>query len=423
MSSEIDEENDETNLEYPSLSDKLNVYNREKLFKEVWEKPVVQVAVAYGISDVMIHKICQSLDIPVPPRGYWARLRGGEKIKKPPLPAKEGVNQIIGHKTFKEAKVVLEQTLAFLSEHEQQEVLLASEQIQLSDEKEKLHKKIRAYHPLVKEWNKNDRKEEGAQRSFRNYSTPPPFLAGVISNEVLPRVHRILDTLYRQIEILGGNVNDDLTLTIRNENVTLKISEAQDEVKHVITKQEAQGLVVYEDAVRHKKWASKPNIRKYDYIFNGRLRISTRENKYFRDSDKVRLESRLGDMLIELYEVSEVVRKKREADEEAQRQREEERRLREELEILYDEEIDKTIALINIAQDYDMACKIRAYINALEVKSDSSDEKNADLINWAKKKADWFDPTIVIEDKVLGKREHEKNEEQKVLRKSRNRWW
>ncbi len=421
--SEISEESDEINLEYPSSSDKLNVYNREKLYEEVWEKPVVQVAVAYGVSDVMIHKICKSLDIPVPPRGYWARMRAGEKIKKPPLPAKEGVNQIIGYKTFKEVKVVPEKTLAFLSEHERQEVLLASEQIQLSDEKEKLHKKIREYHPKVREWNKNDRKEEGAQRSFRNYSTPPPFLAGVISNEALPRVHRILDTLYRQIEILGGSVNDDLSLIIRNERVTLKIFEGQDEVKHELTRQEAQELVVYEDKIRHDKWTSKPNIRKYDYIFNGKLKISILKNKYFRDSEKVKIESRLGDMLIDLYEESEVVRKKREVDEEAQRKRDEEKRLREEREIRYSEEADKTIALTNIAQDYDMACKIRAYIEALELRVDLSDETTAEWIDWANKKADWFDPVIAREDELFGQREHEKSEEQKALKKSRSYWW
>lgn len=421
--SEISEESDEMSLEYSSLSDNLNVYNREKLYEEVWDKPVVQVAAVYGVSDVMIHKICKSLDIPVPPRGYWARVRAGEKLKKPPLPANEGANQIIGYKTNKEVKVIKEQSLDFLPEDERQKVLLAAEQIQLTDDKEKLHKKIREYHPKVREWNKNDRKEEKAQKGFRNYSIPPPFLAGVISNETLPRVHRILDTVYRQIELLGGSVNDDLSLIIRNERVTLKVFEGQDEVKHELTRQEAQELVVYEDAVRHNKWANKPNIRKYDYIFNGKLKVSILNNKYFRDSEKVKIESRLGDMLIDLYEQSEVVKKKREADEEAQRKREEEIRLREEREKSYSEEADKTAALTNIAQDYEVACKIRAYIEALELRADLSDEATAEWIEWAKKKADWFDPIIAREDELFGKREHEKNEEQKVLKKSRGYWW
>ena len=80
----------------------------------------------------------------------------------------------------------------------------------------------------------------------------------------------------RQIEMLGGSVNDDLSLTIRNESVSLEIFEAQDEVKHEITRQEAQKLLIYEDAKRHNKWASQPNIRKYDYLFNGKLRICIR---------------------------------------------------------------------------------------------------------------------------------------------------
>ena len=95
-------------------------------------------------------------------------------------------------------------------------------------------------------------------------------------------------------------------------------------------------------------------------------KLSIRQNRYFRDTDKVNIESRLGDMLIELYEESEVVRIDREAHEEAQRQREEEKRLREERRNRYNAEVERTIELTNLAQDYDAACKIRAFISALE---------------------------------------------------------
>ena len=82
-------------------------------------------------------------------------------------------------------------------------------------------------------------------------------MAGVISSETLPRVYRILDALYHQVEILGG-INDDLSLQIRNEHVSLEIAEAQDEIKHEFTRQEAQELIIYEDAMRHNKWAASP---------------------------------------------------------------------------------------------------------------------------------------------------------------------
>ncbi|WP_029450751.1 hypothetical protein [Clostridium algidicarnis] len=91
-------------------------------------------------------------------------------------------------------------------------------------------------------------------------------------------------------------------------------------------------------------------------------------------------------MLIDLYEQSEVVKKKRESDEEAQRKREEEIRLREEREKLYSEEADKTAKLTNIAQDYEEACKIRAYIEALELRADLSDEAPLNGLSGQRKK-------------------------------------
>lgn len=411
---------------YREVSGKYNTYKREKLYEEVWAKPVVDVAVQYGVSDVAIHKVCKILDIPVPPRGYWARLRAGTKLKKPPLPATNGAEEITGARTFEGVKQIDEPTqlLSFLVESERQKIMLAVQQIQMPVENAKLHPKIIAYKSIVKEWNKNDRKPEGMQRGFNNYSKRPPFLAGVISEEALPRVFRILDALYRQIEKLGGTINDDLSLRIRNEHVTLEIVEDQDQIKHVITKQEAQDILVYQDKKRHYSWASEPHIRKYDYIFNGRLRISIRQSRYFKDTEKVNIESRLGDMLIELYEKSEVARIDREAQEEEARRRKEEARLREEQRNRYNNEIVQTIALTNAARDYEIACSIRAYVVAIEetAKEQELDDKASAWIDWAKKKADWFDPAVARVDELFGKRNHEKSEDEKVLKKSGSYW-
>ena len=63
-----------------------NVYHRETLYQEVWSMPVTEVAKRYKVSDVAIHKVCKSLDIPTPPQGYWAKLRAGKPVKKLPLP-------------------------------------------------------------------------------------------------------------------------------------------------------------------------------------------------------------------------------------------------------------------------------------------------------------------------------------------------
>ena len=53
----------------------------------------------------------------------------------------------------------------------------------------------------------------------------------------------------------------------------------------------------------------------------------------------------------------------------------------------------------------------REYIQAM------IDSGNEDItpawIEWARKKADWYDPSIATEDEYLGKRQHEKNAEEK----------
>ncbi len=60
---------------------------RESLYEEVWAEPVSKVAPRYGISDVALGKLCRMYKIPLPPRGYWAKLNAGHSPKKLLLPA------------------------------------------------------------------------------------------------------------------------------------------------------------------------------------------------------------------------------------------------------------------------------------------------------------------------------------------------
>ena len=60
-------------------------FGRQELFDEVWATPVTTLAKKYGLSDVGLRKICMTLDIPMPPRGHWAKLAAGKSHPKPPL--------------------------------------------------------------------------------------------------------------------------------------------------------------------------------------------------------------------------------------------------------------------------------------------------------------------------------------------------
>lgn len=72
------------------------VLHREKLYQEVWKTPVRQLAKKYGMSDVGLAKVCKRMNIPLPPRGYWAKHAYGHSPDKQSLPPakKNGTAQV-----------------------------------------------------------------------------------------------------------------------------------------------------------------------------------------------------------------------------------------------------------------------------------------------------------------------------------------
>lgn len=62
---------------------------RSELYTKVWSTPMIKLAMELGISDVGLAKACRRHAVPVPPRGYWAKLRAGQKTDQQPLPTPE----------------------------------------------------------------------------------------------------------------------------------------------------------------------------------------------------------------------------------------------------------------------------------------------------------------------------------------------
>ena len=59
---------------------------RQELYEKMWLRPAISLAAEFGISGRGLGKICSRFEIPVPPRGYWARLAAGKQVTKAPLP-------------------------------------------------------------------------------------------------------------------------------------------------------------------------------------------------------------------------------------------------------------------------------------------------------------------------------------------------
>ena len=410
-----------------SLSkDKLiNSYDRETLYKEIWSEPIIKVAQRYGVSDVAIHKICKAMDIPKPPAGYWRQLETGKQVDRIPLPPTTKPTQKTGFRTHGcvYEEIAEKPILDFWPVEEQNRIIETAQNMLREYSGKKLHPVLKQNKISIAHWAATHPRDISASRKRDSYYSPPegePPLYYDISNESLPRVHSFLSVLFYAVEYLGGSVNMDLTLQIRGETVSYFVYESETQVAHVYTKEELRQLEKYEKEKSHS-WAYKPRIRKYDYVFNGKLRFSVFKDNCYNDSGNVLIENQLGNILIDLYEKSEVVRIDREAKEAARRKAEEEKRKREELARRKNKEIGKTLALCNEAEDFIIACNIRAYANAMASKPNLTNDEQ-EWIEWALKKADWFDPIIAREDELLGVREHSKNSEAKSLTE-KHRWW
>ncbi len=60
--------------------------SREQLHAEVWADPVAEVAKRYSVSGSFLARVCKRLNVPCPPRGYWAAVKGGRTPSVSALP-------------------------------------------------------------------------------------------------------------------------------------------------------------------------------------------------------------------------------------------------------------------------------------------------------------------------------------------------
>lgn len=61
-------------------------FSRQEICDLIWSRPIRDIAPEFGISDVALAKLCRGKGIPLPGRGYWAKVHAGAKVAREPLP-------------------------------------------------------------------------------------------------------------------------------------------------------------------------------------------------------------------------------------------------------------------------------------------------------------------------------------------------
>ena len=347
------------------------IVNRVDLFEQAWAIPISQLAKKYGVSDVGLAKICTRMNIPRPPRGYWAKLKVGKAQIKPQLPALSDSSldrvTITPMPTDLRMKSVGEplESIPF------PEILIDP-------------------HPIVKRartaLNKGKRDDRGIVIP-RDKGRIDIF----VTRASIDRACRIMDALFKALEARGYSVTasdeeDHKTIVlIDNETLEIGIDEKIEHTVHVRTPAD--------DASYRRTYQLPP---RYDYTPTGLLSLRLRNAAYYgrqqwADGKRQKVEECLGAFIQGLTQAAR--HKKAQREEYEQRRREweledERRREHQRLEYLEKKRAEKLNADANA---WHQAIRIRRYVTEL-YKLNAPIPGLKEWITWAKCYADRIDP-------------------------------
>lgn len=117
--------------------------------------------------------------------------------------------------------------LEFLDEEERRKVLSVACSLEIS-ENTRLHRALVQYKKQISEYNA-ELKNVQNQRYYNKSKNEPEFFKEV-SKEGTKRLMAILDALFKAVEKLGGSVNDDLSMRIRNDVVRIRVAETKEKL-------------------------------------------------------------------------------------------------------------------------------------------------------------------------------------------------
>jgi len=319
-----------------------NSVSREALYEEVWTDPVTVVSPRYGLSNVGLVKICKKLRIPVPGRGYWAKVKAGRPTRKVPLPALAAGTAIPpGPTILSEEEVALRARVEDVIPENRLSQLVISVPSELVNP-----------HPLVRTAAARLRQRDGWDHPAGVRSAPKEVLDLQVTRNSLDRALRLMDTLLKVLESCGFTARVDAehgkTLLV-GSGTTLAISiiEQVTRTGHIPTPKEVRARERYYDSYRMGAQIEYPSIPEFDWHPTGRLTIAAGSwpSRKWNDTERRLMDSRLPGIVAAIVALAESKR----AEEEKQERR---KRSYDEARTLYEAQIPHVTTNIAICARY-----------------------------------------------------------------------
>lgn len=384
----------------------LIVLERKKLYEEIWNIKMKDLAKSYGISEVSLRKYCRQLNVPFPQSGYWTKVRNGSNPKRIALPNFDGDNKIViqRYEYNKKTTYNKDDRLKHMEEDEKNKVLEFCNNIKVP---EKLYKP----HPLLKEIKfYSDNRDMLRDGRAKNIDLK-------VSNELRSRAIRLMNTILKNLEALGFQIKSkhkDTRVCIGKEEVKIGLKEKLVRVEHIKTDKDSY-------------WSPA-----YDYKYSGELTLFIDDyeapRKNWRGLSNKKLEEMIGDFIITVIDTAEIIRVKKEKrarEDEVRRQQEiEKRKLKKRQE--YD--MKKIDELKVCAENYILSVKMEEYIRELEkgitnIIDNEKRDKICSYIEWAREKIEWLNPINQKHDELLGKKYNDNLYDVKFQDSDDECWW
>jgi hypothetical protein len=370
------------------------LWNREELYAEIWERPLVKVAVKYGVSAVALGKVCRKLQIPLPGRGYWTKKEFGKPVERQPLPP---ANNLPVVKRMKDCSVGAEQD-PFVPNVDDPELLRIAE-IETAnvtvDEAAKLHK-------LVSDTRRILRHSRTDDRDILQPQYDELCLHIRVSKSALDRGLRLMNALILKLESEGfpvsmQNGRDSTGVMIFGQRVPFSMIEKV----HVKNRRE----------VKEYSWTR--TVVDYDPTGLLEFRIGGYGQGIRRtwgDGKTRKLESLLNRCVGALMREGRRLQIQAELSKQQELERQKKQRELAELAVLIDEEEKKVRDLDTWVTNWARAEQIRGFISALEKiwtqqgHDLSPDEPKGKRIVWMKQQADRLDPMLPSPASILDRK-------------------
>lgn len=352
-------------------------FTRKELHDLVWTEPLSRLAKRYQISDNGLRKKCKKANIPLPPMGYWQKLKYNKPVPKKTTLKKQANSEtiyLVDRDDEDDGKVTrASRVKAIIKEYESMNPSIFRVPSRLTKPDE-----------LVIEAQKTLTKQSTSEWSHWLINTRMDEINIKIAPENTGRALRFFDAIIKLLKRNGHDVKTNGSETyavINEENILISLRER----------------------LRIEKTVEKNGRNTNKYFPTGKLVFSIGDSyrtKEFVDT-KTLIEDKLVAILAELAIRSQIKKEYRIEAEINRVKREAQKRIEKEFQERKSKELKNFKLLINEADRWHQSRILRDYIAYIQNQDSVILDKDENWINWAQNKIDWYDPLIHKKDDLL----------------------